>query len=171
MRRTTPKPCRDVLEVLPELAGRAVATVRFHPRPGRVPEPGASKFGGTFLWPRDEPWPVCDEHPDRQPDEAEPILIPVLQLRAADFPELQFYAGTDLFQLLWCHPRISGYSGSNTRDLLGSWRGTGQGGAAGSCGGRGTKPRPQSGTRESGKRAEPPPAGDLCVRTRTEATG
>jgi hypothetical protein len=56
------------------------------------------------LWPEDEPWPVCHDHDDAE--EAIPAsmirLVPVMQLRAKDFPELAFYPGTDLLQVLWC---------------------------------------------------------------------
>jgi len=110
MRLTTPPPRKNVLDVLPELADRAKTIVRLHPRREEVPALADSKLGGTFLWPRAETWPRCDdlEPPDwlrsqwEVPDDADLPLIPVLQLRADEFPELQFYPGTDLFQLLWC---------------------------------------------------------------------
>ncbi len=96
-KRTTPPPRVDVREALPELAGRARTTVRLHPRrlaKGETRPAGESKLGGTFLWPADEPWPKCTFH--------EIPWVGVLQLRAADFPELAFRPGTDLLQLLWC---------------------------------------------------------------------
>ena len=116
MKKTTPKPRYDVLEIAPELAEMAVTTVRLHPTPGDVPDVGASKIGGTFLWPNEEPWPVCEElgppswknvdfHGWPVPKDADDPgipLVPVVQLRAEDFPEMEFFPGTDLFQLLWC---------------------------------------------------------------------
>jgi hypothetical protein len=108
MKLTTPKPPIDLLEVLPELADLRATTVRLHPRKGRLPNKYGSKLGGTFLWPSDEPWPVCDERwppswtpyveqgipvPEDDP-RAQPFpLVPVLQLRADDFPEMPFPPG------------------------------------------------------------------------------
>jgi len=92
--RTTPPPAVDVTTIAPELADQAKTTVRLHPRYGQEPAADASKICGTFLWPKDEPWPTCDEH-------AIPYVA-VLQLRAEEFPELEFPPNNDLFQLLWC---------------------------------------------------------------------
>jgi hypothetical protein len=47
------------LEYVPELAKYAQTAVRLHPRRGKVADLGASKIGGTFLWPKNEPWPTC----------------------------------------------------------------------------------------------------------------
>jgi hypothetical protein len=69
-------------------------TVRLHPRRASVLELGASKFGGQFLWPSQEKWPVCQTH--------QIPFVGVLQLREADVPELGYRPGTNLFQLLWC---------------------------------------------------------------------
>jgi hypothetical protein len=69
-------------------------TVRLHPRYGDEPPLDASKLGGTFLWPAEEPWPICPAH--------DIPLVTVLQLRAADFPEMPFPPDADLFQVLWC---------------------------------------------------------------------
>lgn len=117
MRLTTPEPPIDLLAVLPELADLRATTIRLHPRKGRVPGRYASKMGGTFLWPSDEPWPTCDEPwppswtpyvedgipvPEDDPRARPFPLVPVLQLRADDFPEMPFPPGADLFQLLWC---------------------------------------------------------------------
>ncbi|MCO6008916.1 DUF1963 domain-containing protein [Actinoallomurus purpureus] len=59
-----------------------------------------------MLWPRSQPWPYCgDDHPPTgyAPPHAGPQpLVPVLQLFAADVPELPFPAGKDVLQLLWC---------------------------------------------------------------------
>ncbi len=93
-RCTTPAPPVNVEGGLPELQGKAKTTVRLHPRPGEAPV-DASKIGGMFLWPKNEPWPICPIHGN----------IPyttALQLRKEDVPELGFPPGTDLFQLLWC---------------------------------------------------------------------
>jgi hypothetical protein len=90
----TPPPWVDVLQVLPELASQARTAVRLHPRHNPDLPADASKIGGMFLWPADEPWPVCSEH--REP------YVTAMQLRAEEFPEMQFRPGTDLFQWLWC---------------------------------------------------------------------
>jgi hypothetical protein len=113
MRLTTPEAPIDLLAVLPELADLRATTIRLHPRKGRVPGRYASKMGGTFLWPSEEPWPTCDEAwppamvdgvpiPEGDPRAAPFPLVPVLQLRADDFPEMPFPPWADLFQLLWC---------------------------------------------------------------------
>lgn len=93
-KRTTQPPCLDVVRLLPELAGHARTAVRLHPRRGPEPPRDGNKMGGTFYWPKDRPWPVCDRH--RSP------LVGILQLRKEDFPELGFSEREDLFQLLWC---------------------------------------------------------------------
>jgi hypothetical protein len=93
-RRTTAAPLYQVRELFPELAGQERTTVRLHPRYGDEPALDASKLGGTFLWPAEEPWPVCPAH--------EIPFVSVLQLCAADFPEMPFPPGADLFQVLWC---------------------------------------------------------------------
>jgi hypothetical protein len=81
----------------------ARTTVRLHPRKGS-PDAGQSSVGGPLLWPADEPWPTCgqadlDDHPD---EDAGVPLVPVLQLRFEDIPELPFPEGTDILQVLWC---------------------------------------------------------------------
>jgi hypothetical protein len=93
-KRTTPPPPVNILEYLPELADQARTTVRLHPRfcPDLPKE--VSKIGGDFLWPADEPWPVCWQH--QQP------YLTVMQLRRDEFPEMPFPEGNDLFQWLWC---------------------------------------------------------------------
>ncbi|BCL80942.1 hypothetical protein ccbrp13_34070 [Ktedonobacteria bacterium brp13] len=143
-KRTTPPPPLDITAFFPELAPLARRAVRLHPRRGPEPGPGESKVGGTFLWPANEPWPMCsvghaqteprrrqdaellrgeagtwgpvnernrgwyvngslsrgpDPMPTGQPHGA---YVGVIQLRAADVPELGFPEGCDLFQLLWC---------------------------------------------------------------------
>jgi hypothetical protein len=96
-KRTTPSPRVDVADLLPEMASRARTTIRLHPR--RLGEDEtlprtASKMGGDFLWPADEPWMFCPSH--KLP------YVGVLQLHRADFPEVQFKPGTDLLQVFWC---------------------------------------------------------------------
>ncbi|WP_345430894.1 DUF1963 domain-containing protein [Actinoallomurus vinaceus] len=65
-----------------------------------------SSVGGPMLWPQSQPWPYCsDDHPPTAyaPPHAGPQpLVPVLQLFAADVPDLPFPAGKDVLQLLWC---------------------------------------------------------------------
>jgi uncharacterized protein (TIGR02996 family) len=117
-RLTTEPPTRDVGALVPALAEHARVAVRLHPRQGHVPELNASKLGGLFLWPDDEPWPVIRdfrysewyrEHlsnvpHDREnapPEGADVPLAPVLQLRARDFPNVEFPPGMDLLQLFW----------------------------------------------------------------------
>ena len=108
MKRTTPPPRKNVLDVLPELIAQTVITVRLHPRRGSTAL-ADSKLEGLFLWPKDESWPTCAVgHPDwlKNTWAVEPgvgvTLVPVLQLRADEFPEIEFYPGMDLLQVLWC---------------------------------------------------------------------
>lgn len=95
-------PCVDIAQVVPELSPLRRSTVRLHPRRGNVPSHG-SKVGGLFLWPSAEMWPQCHDH--------DCPLVPILQLRQQDVPELGFPQGTDLFQLLWCPHDHMPYSG------------------------------------------------------------
>ncbi len=98
----------DIPALYPALAryGRPATLLNWVPgTPGRE----ESSLGGPFLWPADEPWPVCGLTHDRRSDgsEAHPdgsAVHPValLQLRSADAPGLRFPAGRDLLQLLWC---------------------------------------------------------------------
>lgn len=105
MARTTPPRPVDMEALFPELAPYRRDTVRLHPRPGH---PGVrdSSLGGPLLWPREEPWPHCDDdHPESEfasPQSGGQPLVPVLQLFAADVPELPFPAGKDVLQVLWC---------------------------------------------------------------------
>ncbi|GAA4260136.1 hypothetical protein [Dactylosporangium darangshiense] len=100
---TTPPPPFDVAAALPPVAPYARTTVRLHPRPG-APTAAQSSMGGPLLWPAEEPWPACDgpagaEHLDGT--DVVPV-VPVLQLYAADVPELPFPDGADVLQVLWC---------------------------------------------------------------------
>lgn len=98
----------------PEVAGLGRMTTLLYPRAGN-PGVHASSMGGPLLWPHDEEWQYCEakDHykPLRQPVETVGpfgvALVPVLQLYARDFPDLEFPHGTDLLQVLWCpllHP-------------------------------------------------------------------
>ena len=105
MARTTPARSVDVEALFPEVAGFRKSAVRLHPRAGD-PSAQESSLGGPVLWPPSQPWPYCeDDHlsvafPE---PENEPVpFVPVLQLFAADVPELPFPAGTDLLQVAWC---------------------------------------------------------------------
>ena len=107
---TTRPPRVDVLAVVPELAKLAQWTFRLHPRrePGLFPD--ANKIGGSILWPKDEPWPECESVtvPDWWsgewpiPTGARIPLVPVLQVHASACPDVPFFPGTDLLQVLWC---------------------------------------------------------------------
>jgi uncharacterized protein (TIGR02996 family) len=92
-RCTTPAPPLDVATAIPDFIELARTTVRLHPRRGET-LPDESKIGGLFLWPEREAWPRCEEH--------DCPLVPALQLRKEDVPEVGFRSGTDLLQVLWC---------------------------------------------------------------------
>ena len=129
MARTSPVRPVDVEAVFPEVAAFRRSAVRLHPRAGT---PGArdSSLGGPVLWPRPLPWPHCEEaHPATalSPQAERPIpLVPVLQLFAADVPELPFPAGTDMLQVMWCPfdhepayaPRPEVFWRDSTSDLM-----------------------------------------------------
>lgn len=119
MTRTTPPPSHDVAAAFPELAARARRTVRLHPRLGPEPPFDTTKLGGRIGWPREAPWPRCTlahdaydaaaayAHVVSPPDERP--LVAVLQIRRDDVPEVEFAAGSDVLQLLWCpssHPDL-----------------------------------------------------------------
>ncbi|GFE70632.1 DUF1963 domain-containing protein [Chroococcus sp. FPU101] len=95
--RHTPFPPIDLTAILPAYAPLARKTVRLHPRSG-VCGLDESKLGGMFLMPKDEPWPYDAESGFP--------LIPVLQLRIEDVPEIGFPEGKDLFQLFWSFNEI-----------------------------------------------------------------
>jgi len=115
---TTPKPILDAVKEFPELAPLARTTVRLHPRRAHDGTADATKMGGTFLWPLNEPWPAYDESRvdrfvqqllgdgviddgGRIPQGTSIPFAPILQLRAEDVQEMPFPDGADLFQLLW----------------------------------------------------------------------
>jgi len=60
MSRTTPERPVDIEALFPELSRHRRTATRLHPRPG-TPTAHQSSVGGPFLWPADEPWPVCRE--------------------------------------------------------------------------------------------------------------
>lgn len=121
MARTTPPRPLDVETLFPEVASYRKTAVRLHPRLGD-PSARESSLGGPVVWPLSEPWPHCeDDHPRTafSPPAQGPIpLVPVLQLFAADVPDLAFPSATDLLQVLWCPLRSRGRLRSPPRDLL-----------------------------------------------------
>lgn len=124
MNKTTRKAPYDVTGIIESLLDCQKITVRLHPR-RQESEPSlrSSKLGGRFLWPASEPWPHCTEPeyalsgeidwsdwsniyttnvwPAEHPRHND-VYVGVLQLRANEFPEVEFPEGKDLFQLLWC---------------------------------------------------------------------
>ncbi|UQA92764.1 hypothetical protein [Streptomyces halobius] len=58
MTRTTPERPVAPLGLFPELSGYRRTGTRLHPRKGN-PELHESSVAGPFLWPADEPWPMC----------------------------------------------------------------------------------------------------------------
>lgn len=104
-------PAQDLRTLIPEYAGLARRTTLLNPEPG---EPGVreSSLGGALLWPADEPWPYCAQEDHwtfgsdwRNRTEIVPgavPMVPILQLFARDVPGLEFPAGKDLLQVVWC---------------------------------------------------------------------
>lgn len=107
--RTVPPPL-DIVARVPALGPLAKMTTRLHPRRAAITDPAASKLGGTFLWPKSDPWPRCDDTRHQTGIDARgsategvcPLLVGAVQLNARDFPQVPFKPGTDLLQLLWC---------------------------------------------------------------------
>jgi hypothetical protein len=93
MARTTPSRPVDVEALFPEVVSYRREATRLHPR---QVEPGVrdSSVGGPLLWPAHEAWPHClDAYPKIgfDPLPLGPVpLVPVLQLYAADAPDLPF---------------------------------------------------------------------------------
>jgi hypothetical protein len=109
---------------------RPLDAIRLHPRQASESlDPGSSKMGWPFLWPEDEPWPVCHEPEPEMASACEALTkqtaqherdetlrtmlhearnghnlgyLPVLQLKRSEFPELPFPGDSDVLQLLWC---------------------------------------------------------------------
>lgn len=107
-------PSVDVRRVIPQLAGTERVAVRLHPIPCSDVPVEESKIGGTFLWPKDEPWPLSDEHQVplcsisdagfKEVDVLNREFVPVMQLTKAEVPELLWPDDCNIFQLLW-NPR------------------------------------------------------------------
>ena len=93
MKFTTHKPEFDVEELFPFLRGRGLPTLRLHPRRQNNLPSDISKFGGNFIWSKDEAFP---EDPY-----SEMKAVPVLQLRQEDAPSMPFPPNTNLMQLSW----------------------------------------------------------------------
>jgi hypothetical protein len=93
MKFTTRAPTFDVEELFPFLRGRGKPAIRLHPRRKANLPPDSSKFGGSIIWPRDEAFP---EHPFIGLK-----AVPLLQLRKEDVPEMPFFPGSNLMQMLW----------------------------------------------------------------------
>ena len=120
----------EVIRLVPNLAGNSKVGIQLHPKEGPEAKVNATKLGGNFLWPKDEPWPMCnvpevaliadynwsaglediDPTIGHNPKNIWPVSHPkhnrayigILQLRADEFPEMEFPHGKNLFQLLWC---------------------------------------------------------------------
>ncbi|MBT2440358.1 hypothetical protein J7E93_09600 [Streptomyces sp. ISL-36] len=58
MTRTTPERPVDIEALFPALAAYRRTSTRLHPRMGS-PKAEESSVAGPFLWPADEPWPMC----------------------------------------------------------------------------------------------------------------
>jgi len=59
--KTTPSPAFDITERLLWLREKRSKVIRLHPRQVASSLPAsASKMGWPFLWPKEEPWPVCN---------------------------------------------------------------------------------------------------------------
>lgn len=120
----------EILALIPSLKGRAKKAVRILPQQGEEPGVNATKLGGSFLWPQDEPWFNCDVHEvalnedynwNYNPHEINistghhstniwsvfhpkhnDVFVTVLQIRFEDIPSMRFPEGKNIFQLLWC---------------------------------------------------------------------
>jgi hypothetical protein len=117
--RTRP-PALDVTIAIPGLAPYARTATRLHPRPADVTG-AASHVGGPFRWPAGEAWPICTtarwstpQLPDYEDfaagivREPEPWIhgpnpmVGLVQLAAADVPDLWCPPDADLLQVFWC---------------------------------------------------------------------
>ncbi|MFI6941928.1 DUF1963 domain-containing protein [Streptomyces sp. NPDC050418] len=102
-------PAQSLRTLIPEYACLARETVLLNPEPG-LPDPRESSLGGKPLWPADEPWPYCAQEDHWTLGSNLPTeivagtvpMVPILQLFARDVPALEFPAGKDLLQLVWC---------------------------------------------------------------------
>lgn len=94
-KKTTRPPIINITDYFPQFKNLQKSAILLHPR--RATEEMNlldSKLGESILWPMKAEWPYCPAH-------AVPYR-PILQLNKADFPNLEFWRGTDLFQILWC---------------------------------------------------------------------
>ena len=81
---------QEIIDRVPGLGKHRLAATRL--LTFALAEGGAvSKVGGAFLWPPNEEWPASSGQP----------WIAVAQVLRADFPEMGFPEGADVFQLLW----------------------------------------------------------------------
>lgn len=122
MTRTTPERPVDIEAMFPELAEYRRTTTRLHPRPGS-PERHESSVAGPFLWPADEPWPLCEavHEKGRGVRDDEPIpLLAAAQLFTRDVPDLTGPEGCDLLQVFWCPFEVHGPD--RTMDVVLKWR-------------------------------------------------
>lgn len=114
-----------LLATMPGLDSFARTVVRLRPRRG---EPGIrnSHVGGPMLWPADEPWPHCASADHGSADDPVP-MVSVVQLYAADVPEISFPEGTDLVQIVWCpEPHVLPKPSFQGKDCRVFWRRAGE---------------------------------------------
>jgi hypothetical protein len=102
---------QDIPELYPSLLslGRPTTLLNWTPGEAAIRE---SSMGGHLLWPRSEPWPVCERRHGHlastgfvekdESNEPKAHLVALLQLRASDVPTIRFPEGMDLVQILWC---------------------------------------------------------------------
>lgn len=112
MTRSIPEPPFELEALIPEFAGLARETTLLYPRAG-TPGVHESSMGGPLLWPANEPWPHCAQSghwmygPGGEHTPESVPMVPVVQLFARHVPRLEFPAGKDVMQLVWCpliHP-------------------------------------------------------------------
>ncbi|EFL25636.1 LigA protein, partial [Streptomyces himastatinicus ATCC 53653] len=122
MTRTTPERPVDIEAMFPELAEYRRTTTRLHPRPGS-PGRHESSVAGPFLWPADEPWPMCEAVHEKghgvRDDEPIPLLA-AAQLFTRDVPDLTGPEGCDLLQVFWCPFEVHGPE--RAMDVVLKWR-------------------------------------------------
>lgn len=110
--RTTRNPQIDIENVFPDLKHYRKSTIRLHPIQHENLSWEKSKFGGQFIWPSDEIWPVCDER-IYQDDFSSSIgteswykhcenYVSVIQIYKKDVPEFEMPDNKDMMQILWC---------------------------------------------------------------------
>ena len=130
---TTDPPPLDLLTTSPELKGLARLAHRLHPTRAAFDslKPGDSHFNGPLDWPAEEAFPVT---------ESGQLLVPVLQLRAADAPgQTRFKPGADLLQLFW-DARLAGDPPRDVSGVKAFWRKAGSGPTSHPLAGLGERP-------------------------------